>query len=752
MGGDARLISPDRVLVETKLQVPPVRDQILTRDGLLERLRASADLKLTLVACPAGFGKTSLLATWYRAENQRRPMAWLTVDKDDNDPAILWSYLLEALRRASPDLGVGGRVFLPSAAPVLELLLPQLVNALSEQGDVTLILDDFHLLTDGRARESIRWLVEHAPPTFQLVLSTRREPDLAMAALRAYGEVLELRADDLRFTHDEADLFLNGRQLLGLTSADVALLVERMDGWPAGLGLAALSLRRPEDKHELVSRFGASNRHVIDFLESEVLEAHDAVDSAFLVQCAVLERLCGSLCDAVLEQSGSVETLRRISHSNLFLVPLDDQGDWYRYHPVFAQLLKVKLSRRGTDLTTHLHRRAYEWNREHGDTTAAIHHALEAGMNAAASELVAATWPAQINAGRYKAVLSWIDRFPSDVANHDVRLQLARAWAYSMSGHQNEAAHCVKLAERLDGPDAGPLPDGFSSVESSLATLKGVFSWGNVREARGYAHRALELEGPGSPWHALACWAVAMAHLAHGDLTEADAMFAHATADAPKHEQWLVACAALAYRSLIADQLGRQELQAQLAEASGALALEHGLENNTAGPSMALGQSLNARGRHAEALPVLERGVVLARFQSQPLVLIRALRYLAGTLTVLGQHERAAAAAAEVRSVLAACVDPAAYAATFPSPPRNAREPDPFFNERLTQRELTVITLLAGDLSEAEIGRALFVSHSTIHSHVRSIYRKLGATTRAEAVTRAQSAGFLHTDSARRTR
>jgi LuxR family maltose regulon positive regulatory protein len=208
-------------------------------------------------------------------------------------------------------------------------------------------------------------------------------------------------------------------------------------------------------------------------------------------------------------------------------------------------------------------------------------------------------------------------------------------------------------------------------------------------------------------------------------------------------DHWLIACASLAYRSLIAGQAGRLEAQAQLAKESDALAREHGLENNTAGPSMALGKSLIARGRPAEALPVLEDGVALARFQSQPLVLLRTLGYLVEALSMLGHHERAAAVAAEARSVLAACVDPAMLAAApTPSPPR-ACQGGTSVSGLLTSRELTVLTLLAGDLSEADIGRELFVSHSTVHSHVRSIYRKLDVSSRAEALERARAAGFL---------
>ena len=224
--------------------------------------------------------------------------------------------------------------------------MPRLVNALADQAGVTLILDDFHELADGPARDSISWLVAHAPDELQLVLSTRKEPELPLAALRAHGDLLELRAEDLRFTLDEADQFLNGRQRLGLTGDDVGLLVERTQGWPAGLYLAALSLRRSKDRHRSVARFGASNRHVIDYLEAEVLAAHDPADVELMVRCSVLDRLSGPLCDAVLDRQHSDEALRRLARSNLFVVPLEDDGGWYRFHPLFAQLMRVELGRR----------------------------------------------------------------------------------------------------------------------------------------------------------------------------------------------------------------------------------------------------------------------------------------------------------------------------------------------------------------------------------------------------------------------
>ena len=299
------------VLIETKLRPPAVRDQVVRQERLLERLRAGSGLALTLVACPAGYGKTTLLAAWREAEAARKPVAWLTLDEGDNDPVVLWSYVIEALRRACPAISLPASPQLASAASIVHVVLPRLVNELDDLGEVTLILDDFHRLSGGAARDSLAWFVDHVPPVFQLVLSTRTEPDLPLAALRAHGELLELRAGDLRFTSGEADAFLNGRLALGLLPEEVDRLLKRMDGWPAGLYLTALSLGCTADRHALVSELGASSRHVIDFLETEVLQAHDPPMQALMLRSSVLGRLSGPVCDAVLEQQHSGQMLQR---------------------------------------------------------------------------------------------------------------------------------------------------------------------------------------------------------------------------------------------------------------------------------------------------------------------------------------------------------------------------------------------------------------------------------------------------------
>ena len=744
-GGSVRRGAGQPILVSTKLHPPSVREETITRDRLLERLRSGSDRSLTLVACPAGFGKTTLLAAWREAEAGRKPVAWLTLDEGDNDPVVLWSHAIEALRRASPAVASA----VPAhtiVTPVVDVVLPRLVNELDSLGEITLILDDFHRLSSVPARQSITWFVEHAPPGVQLVLASRTEPTLPVAALRAHGELVELRADDLRFTAGEADAFLNGRLGLGLTPEDVQALVGRTEGWPAGLYLAALSLQHAPDRHAFVRRFGASNHHVIDFLVTEVLQAHDPSAQALMLRTSVLERLSGPLCDAVLEQEGSAAMLDPLSRTNLFLAPLDDEGRWYRFHHLFAQLLRVELERREPGLAPVLHRRAYAWHREHGTTGEAIRHAIAAGAYAQATELIQGSWISYANTCRYDTVLAWLRRLPHEVLDGDVHLLLVQAWVLSLSAEREEAALAIAAVERLGGLSAGPLPDGFSSGEASLTMLRACFPWGDVGAQLDKGRRAAELEGPGSPWRPLACWAVGTGLYFRGEPDEADRWFAESATLAPASAQWLAGEASLAYRSWIAGERGRLDEQRVLAETAAGFVREHGAtEKVIIGPApLALGISLAARGRPGEALPLIERGVAFSRTFGQPIQLANALLDQAPVLRALGEHQRAADAIAEARSILRSCPDPGILAgklAGLGRPPqiRPVRSGD----QELTQRELRVLKLLSGDLSERDIGRELYVSHSTVHSHVRAIYRKLAVSSRADALERGRQLGLL---------
>ena len=624
------------------------------------------------------------------------------------------------------------------------MVLPRLVNELDGQGEITLILDDFHRLSSAPARASVGWFIDHAPPGFQLVLASRTEPVLPVAALRAHGELLELRAGELRFTCAEADAFLNGRLGLGLTPEDVESLVAKTEGWPAGLYLAALSLQHAADRHAFVRRFGGSNRHVVDFLVTEVLEAHDPPAQALMLRTSVLERLSGPLCDAVMEQEGSAAMLGALSRSNLFLVPLDEEGGWYRFHHLFAQLLRVELERREPGLAPALHRRAYAWHRDHGTADDAIQHAIAAGAYAEAAELIKGPWISYANTCRYDTVLAWLRRLPEEILGGDVHLLLVKAWVLSLSARREEAALAIAAAERLGDLGAGPLPDGFSSAEASLTMLRACFPWGDIGAQLENGRRVAELEGPGSPWRPLACWAVGVGFYFRGEPDEADRWFAESAALAAASAQWLAGEASLAYRSQIAGERGRLDEQRVLAETAAGFVPEHSAEKVIGPAPLALGVSLAARGKPGQALPLIGRGVAFSRTFGQPIQLANALLSQATVLRALGEHQRAAEVMAEARSILGSCPDPGILAgrlAALGRPPqiRYARSAD----QELTQRELRVLKLLHSDLSERDISRELYVSHNTVHSHVRAIYRKLAVSTRAGALERGRQLGFL---------
>jgi LuxR family maltose regulon positive regulatory protein len=731
------------LLLMTKLHPPPRREHTVDRDRLVERLRAPPGIKLTVVAAPAGCGKSTLLGTWRELEESARPVAWLTLDDGDNDPVVLWSYVLAALRRVRPGLGNGVSPGLVSVARIVDVVLPRLVNDLAEQGDVTLILDDFHRLSSGAARDSLAWLVEHAPPTFRLVLGTRREPALPLSALRAHGELVEVRADELGFTTDEADALLNGRLELGLSREDVDGLVERTEGWPAGLYLAALSLQGVEDRHAFVDTFGGRSRHVVDFLVDEVLEAHDPAMQTLMLRSSVLHRLCGRLCDAVLEEKGSGRRLAALSRTNLFLVPLDDRGEWYRFHHLFGQLLRVELEHREPGLAPELHRRAYAWHRDHGSVEEAIAHAFEAGAFAEAGELIAVTWIGYVNASRHETVRDWLRRIPGDVLGEQPQLLTVHAWVLSLCGRHEEAAEAIAAVERLGRLDAGPLPDGFSSIEASLATLRGTITLGDFGAGLPYARRAAELEGPQSAWRPVVCLGLGLCLYFDGQLDEAERWLDESSELAPSRGHWRVAAVSLAVRSLLEGDRGRVERQALLADQAVTIAREHGLEETDGEVFVALGASLEQRGELDEALPVLEHAVAVTRRGGFPVPRASALIRLASVQLATGRREAAVAAIDEARAAVDECPDPGRLAEQLADVERAARPRRRAVDGALSERELVILRMLTGRLSERDIGRELYLSHNTIHSHTRAIYRKLGASSRSEALAQARERGLL---------
>ena len=368
-------------ILATKLSVPPSRPSVVPRPCLIERLDEGLQSRLILVSAPAGFGKTTMVSEWAagcsRLEPEVRP-AWLSLDEGDGDPARFLAYLVAALRTVAADVGEGVLGMLQSPQPPpTESMLTALLNEIATlPHGVVLVLDDYHVVDSEPVDEALAFLLEHLPPQMHLVIATREDPHLPLARWRARGQLTELRAADLRFTPSEAAEFLNRVMGLDLSAEDITALETRTEGWIAGLQMAALSIQGRSDAAGFIQAFTGSHRFVLDYLVEEVLQRQPERARSFLLQTAILDKLCGALCDAVTGQKHGKGMLERLERGNLFVVPLDDERQWYRYHHLFADVLQAHLLEEQPDQLPALHRRASEWYEENGSRSDAIRHAL----------------------------------------------------------------------------------------------------------------------------------------------------------------------------------------------------------------------------------------------------------------------------------------------------------------------------------------------------------------------------------------
>jgi LuxR family transcriptional regulator, maltose regulon positive regulatory protein len=367
-------------LVETKLYPPRLRRSLVARPRLSGRLSRGAASRLTLISAPAGFGKTTLLAEWLADTGTDRSVAWLSLDEGDRQPASYWTYLITALQAVVPGVGASALQLLQSSQPPIETVLTTVLNELrAVPDDLHLVLDDYHLVDGPDLQAGMTFLLEHLPPQAHLVVSTREDPALPLARLRARGELVEVRAADLRFTLDEAAAYLNDVTGLDLAASDIATLEGRTEGWIAALQLAALSMQGRDDVAGFIAGFAGDDRHIVDYLVEEVLGRQPTDVRDFLVQTSILDRLSGPLCDAVTTQHGGKAMLESLDRANLFVVPLDDSRRWYRYHHLFADVLLTHLLDEHPDRVAALHRRASQWYEQDGEPSPAIRHALAAG-------------------------------------------------------------------------------------------------------------------------------------------------------------------------------------------------------------------------------------------------------------------------------------------------------------------------------------------------------------------------------------
>ena len=438
-------------LLTTKLYLPPPRPQRVDRSRLRRRLTGGLDMghRLTLVSAPAGFGKTTLLSAWAAEQTPPTHAAWLSLDAGDNDPARALAYIVAALQTAQPEIGQGVQDALgaPQLPPLAALLTP-LVNAVAAlPSRLILVLDDYHVIERRPVHDALTFLLDHLP-NLHLVLSTRADPPLPLARLRARGQLTELRAQDLRFTPEEAAAFLNQIMGLALSPEDIAALETRTEGWIAGLQMAALSLQHQGDKHAFIAAFAGDDRYVADYLVEEVLRREPPAVQTFLLETAILDRLNADLCDAVTQRGNSQALLNRLANDNLFLVPLDHRRQWFRYHHLFADLLRQRLQERYPGRVPTLHRRACTWHRARSQYGAAVQHALSTQDLAYAADVVEAAAITTIGQGRLTTVQNWLDALPTALVRQRSYLCVSRAWTLNLTRQIAAIEPCLQDAER----------------------------------------------------------------------------------------------------------------------------------------------------------------------------------------------------------------------------------------------------------------------------------------------------------------
>ena len=527
------------VLLATKLYLPRLQPGFLARPRLTEGLDEGLARGLVLVCAPAGFGKTALLADWARQGG--RPVAWLSLDRGDNDPARFWRHVIAALDRMRPGTAEQLAPLLgPPPSPTFEGLVTALINELAGQpgaGELLLVLDEYHLIDAQPVHASLGFLLEHRPTALRLVLASRADPPLGLARLRGRGQLAELRAAELRFTLEEAAALLRQAVRPALPEAAVATLTVRTEGWVAGLQLASLSLRQQSDVAGFVAAFSGSHRYVLDYLTEEVLERQPDEVRSFLLESSVLERLSGALCDAVIGRAGSQAMLEQVERAGLFLVPLDEVRGWWRYHQLFADLLRARLLEQQPGQAAQLHRNAAAWCEEHGLADDAVHHAVAAGEMIWAARLIERHFDAVYNLhGEAATIQRWLSAMPADLVRSRPRLLLAQAALADASGRAEAVEGLLDDADRAPAgaadepfePSAGRAASMLVNVPATIALHRCYLAQlrGEVEGTVAFASRALAESGEGE-WllRSTAQGFLAVAEWLRGRLAEAERAF-----------------------------------------------------------------------------------------------------------------------------------------------------------------------------------------------------------------------------------
>jgi LuxR family transcriptional regulator, maltose regulon positive regulatory protein len=613
---------------------------------------------------------------------------------------------------------------------------------------VVLVLDDYQFVTEEASHEAVSFFVEHLPENVHLVISSRTDPPLPLGRLRARGEMNEIRTEQLAFSEEEAACLLNEKMGLDIGPDDLSVLLERTEGWPAGIYLASLSLQNKEDKHAFIESFGGSNRYIVGLLGEEVLAYLTEEVRQFLLETSVLRMMTGPLCYAVTGRQGSGQVLRELARSNLFVVSLDEEGEWYRYHHLFSELLLYELKSSQPDLVPTLRKRASVWLEGAGYFEGAIRQTIAATDYERVGLLIARHWYGYAVTGHSETVERWLESLPEEMIAHDAALCLVEAWLCALGGRREECERFLTLAKST--PYEGPLPDGTASVGSGVATLRAIFGFGGIEDMGEAARRAAALGlDRTSPQAPLVKLGLGMSWYFSGNVVQARRVLEGGLRLTDGGHP-IVRIGVLSFQSFAATDEGHPEEAASLAREAKALVDRfrlQGIPQATLAP-IALGRALAGHGKLEEAQEELESAYSARRSLPglSPWPTLVGLLALAPVRAARGDRAGARTVLAEARAILEASPDAGIIPELLERQERKlrARMPrDGQLDGELTERELDVLRLLDGEFSTRQMAQSLYVAPSTVRTQIKSIYRKLGVSSRKEAVEEAHVRGLI---------
>jgi len=762
------------MLLQTKLYRPTPRPDLISRARLCERLYAGLwtgdafGRKLTLIAAPAGFGKTTLILDFGREPQstiENLKSAWLSLDEADNEPVRFLRYVIAALQSALPEVGREAASLLElGAPPALEEALAGLINEIAAADClIILTLDDYHVIHHARIAALLTFLLEHQPPNLHLIIASRSDPALPLARLRARGQLLELRARDLRFTVEETAAFFTQTMGLELRPEWIAALEQRTEGWIAGLQLAALSMQGRADTQAFIQNFTGSQHFVLEYLVEEVLQRQPESVQRFLLETSILQRMCAPLCDAVTGSAESGDALADLQRRNLFIIPLDGEHYWFRYHHLFAEFLKSHLKRTRADALPVLHRRAAEWFQAHNYPEEALHHAFAIPDYPYVSRLVVDNWRRVYHTGRLDTAVRWLESLPGDLLRQSPALGVAYCWTLFIRGDYDRiGAYLDDITQAFDHMVAtGKLPvehPEYNIISHQVVLLRAIVmrhqgavaaaikdieqllpAIAELREKLGLTYMDMGLT---------ACYSqLGYAYAAANDFERADDYLSRVSSHARACDNFFSLAHATMEWARINLALGRVERAEDICRRELALAQQPAYANYPAFCliELALADVLRVKKSWDEAESLLRQGLDTARrsghayYLAQGYLIAARLHHAQGKPVQAQEDVRQAeqiAASIHNRFLDGDIAQTRQTLASKAAPAQQLIEP-------LSERELDVLRLICLGKSNQEIADELFVALNTVKRHANNLYGKLGVSRRAQAIMEARRLGLV---------